>query len=73
MSGVDRPLTGIRVLDLVRGPLATTTRYLAELGASVTRLDDETPADRLEDLAANLGKQRADVLDEANARNRLLS
>ncbi|WP_184720003.1 CoA transferase [Caulobacter sp.] len=65
MSGVDRPLTGIRVLDLVRGPLATTTRYLAELGASVTRLDDETPADRLEDLAANLGKQSADVLDEA--------
>lgn len=64
MSGVDRPLSGIRVVDLVRGPLAVTTRYLAELGASVTRLDDGAAADPLDDLVANVGKARVAALPE---------
>lgn len=51
----DRPLHGIKVADLVRGPLAPITRYLAELGAEVSRLVEPT-GDRLEDLAANIGK-----------------
>ncbi|WP_421738057.1 CoA transferase [Caulobacter sp.] len=66
----DRPLRGIKVADLVRGPLAPITRYLAELGAEVTRLVDPS-GDPLEDLAANIGKARAPdgaqaVLDAAD-------
>lgn len=52
---IDRPLRGIKVADLVRGPLAPITRYLAELGAEVTRLV-EPSEESLEDLAANIGK-----------------
>ena len=62
MTGVDRPLAGIKIVDLVRGPLAATTRYLAELGASVTRLDDAPVEDALGDLAANIGKQSLKAL-----------
>ncbi|ENZ83987.1 MULTISPECIES: CoA transferase [Caulobacter] len=64
MSGVDRPLSGIRIIDLVRGPLAATTRYLAELGASVTRLDDGETEPSLDDLTANIGKARAASLTD---------
>lgn len=64
MSGVDRPLAGIRVVDLVRGPLAVITRYLAELGASVTRLDDDAAADPQDDLVANVGKARVAALPD---------
>lgn len=64
MSGVDRPLSGIRIVDLVRGPLAATTRYLAELGASVTRLDDGETEPSLDDLIANIGKARAASLTD---------
>jgi crotonobetainyl-CoA:carnitine CoA-transferase CaiB-like acyl-CoA transferase len=64
VSGVDRPLSGIRIVDLVRGPLAATTRYLAELGASVTRLDDGAEVDRLDDLVANVGKARVATLSD---------
>jgi crotonobetainyl-CoA:carnitine CoA-transferase CaiB-like acyl-CoA transferase len=35
---IDRPLAGLRVVDVVSGPLAITTRYLAELGARVDRI-----------------------------------
>lgn len=51
----DRPLMGIVVVDAVRGPLAPITRYLAELGASVTRVVDPLPCD-VDDFAANIGK-----------------
>jgi crotonobetainyl-CoA:carnitine CoA-transferase CaiB-like acyl-CoA transferase len=64
MSGVDRPLSGVRVVDLVRGPLAVATRYLAELGASVTRLDDDAAADPLDALVANVGKGRVTALPD---------
>jgi crotonobetainyl-CoA:carnitine CoA-transferase CaiB-like acyl-CoA transferase len=55
---VDLPLTGITVVDMVRGPLASITRYLAELGARVERIDESHAADAYEDFAANAGKQR---------------
>jgi crotonobetainyl-CoA:carnitine CoA-transferase CaiB-like acyl-CoA transferase len=53
----DRPLSGIRIVDLVAGPLAPITRYLAELGAQVDRIESATPnpAD-LGWRAANAGK-----------------
>ncbi|MES2095643.1 MAG: CoA transferase [Pseudomonadota bacterium] len=57
MSEIDRPLAGIHVVDLVRGPLAPITRYLAELGAQVDRIDDVAPSpDDLTWMAANAGK-----------------
>jgi crotonobetainyl-CoA:carnitine CoA-transferase CaiB-like acyl-CoA transferase len=59
LSGsIDRPLGGLRVLDLVQGSLAPLTRYLAELGARVDRVDLEIEPDPEADLAANAGKQR---------------
>jgi crotonobetainyl-CoA:carnitine CoA-transferase CaiB-like acyl-CoA transferase len=61
---VDRPLAGIRVVDLVNGPLAAITRYLAELGASVTRVDDSRAEDVVDDLVANVGKRRAGALSD---------
>ena len=51
----DRPLAGIGVIDAVRGPLAPITRYLAELGATVTRVVNQVAGD-VDDLAANVGK-----------------
>ena len=53
---VDRPLTGVRVVDAVHGPLSITTRYLAELGAQVDRIADAAHGDSLADRIANLGK-----------------
>jgi crotonobetainyl-CoA:carnitine CoA-transferase CaiB-like acyl-CoA transferase len=63
-----RPLDGMRVLDLLDGPMGTIGRQLAELGAEVIRI--ESPggaADRrdgamaagvsLDFIAANLGKR----------------
>lgn len=64
MTGVDRPLAGIRVVDRVSGPLAAITRYLAELGASVVRVDDGPAQDMLQDLVANVGKSRVDGLSD---------
>ncbi|MFV0644285.1 MAG: CoA transferase [Sphingomonadaceae bacterium] len=52
----DTPLGGIRVVDAVRGAMAPVTRYLAELGAYVDRLDEESGGDTVESLAANHGK-----------------
>jgi len=40
---VDRPLAGVRVVDLVAGPMAPVTRYLAELGARVAMLPISPP------------------------------
>jgi crotonobetainyl-CoA:carnitine CoA-transferase CaiB-like acyl-CoA transferase len=53
---VDRPLAGVRVVDAVHGPLAITTRYLAELGAQVDRVVGLASHDALSDRIANLGK-----------------
>ena len=36
-----KPLAGVRVLDLVVGPMAAIGRQLAELGADVIRLEPE--------------------------------
>ncbi len=63
-----KPLDGLRVLDLVTGPMAAITRHFAELGADVIRLESEGgAADRcdgplvagisLSFVAANLGKR----------------
>lgn len=61
MTGtVDRPLSGIRVVDAVAGPLASATRYLAELGAQVDRIAPPL-SDPVADRAANLGKRIHDV------------
>lgn len=62
-SAMGRPLAGIQVVDLVRGPMEAITRYLAELGATVTRFD-EPAGDPLADLVANVGKRRLPVPDE---------
>lgn len=53
---VDRPLAGVRVLDAVRGPLAVSTRYLAELGAQVDRIVGGAAADALSDRVVHKGK-----------------
>lgn len=49
-----RPLEGLRVVDLIEGPLAPLTRYLAELGARVDRF--LPPTGDGADIAANAGK-----------------
>jgi crotonobetainyl-CoA:carnitine CoA-transferase CaiB-like acyl-CoA transferase len=58
---VRRPLAGMKIIDLVTGPLAPATRYLADLGASVTHiaLEDYDPQTRegLKLFAAHTGKQ----------------
>jgi crotonobetainyl-CoA:carnitine CoA-transferase CaiB-like acyl-CoA transferase len=60
----DRPLAGLRVIDLVDGPLAPITRYLAELGARVDRYVPS--AGTAKDLVANVGKVlRAEQVDAA--------
>ena len=55
---VDLPICGIRIVDVVRGPLAAATRYLAELGAQVDRLvESDALGDSLSDFAWNVGKR----------------
>lgn len=65
-----RPLTGLRVLDAVAGPMAAVGRLLGELGADVIRLEPPGgAADRragftiaemsLRFVAGNLGKRNA--------------
>lgn len=69
-----RPLTGVRVLDMLVGPMAAATRQLVDLGADVIRLEPPGGAeDRtagscaagigLAFAADNLGK-RATTLDQ---------
>ncbi|MDE2436647.1 MAG: CoA transferase, partial [Sphingomonadales bacterium] len=57
-----RPLAGLGIVDLVTGPLAPATRYLADLGATVTHVatttyDPSTP-DGLKLIAAHAGKEQ---------------
>lgn len=52
---IDRPLSGLRVIDLIDGPLAPLTRYLAELGAQVDRYVAATGT--TSDVLANAGKR----------------
>ncbi|MCW2866699.1 MAG: putative acyl-CoA transferase/carnitine dehydratase [Marmoricola sp.] len=70
---LDRPLEGVRVVDLMTGPMAATGRLLAEWGADVVRVEprggspDRRSGVRVGDVsldfvAANLGK-RAVALD----------
>lgn len=72
MSSVDRPLAGCRVVDLVSGPLAPITRYLAELGAQVDRIDTGEVADQAEDVAANAGKTRRTFSVDSDAAQTLM-
>lgn len=77
-ASVDRPLAGVRIVDLVRGPLAPLTRYFAELGAQVDRIESTAGNyDDLADVVAHAGKHRrvgalgeawvVDVIDSAHA------
>lgn len=71
----DRPLAGVRVVDLVRAPLAPITRYLAELGAGVDRIAAEAARpDDVADFVANIGKRRhVGALDESWAEDLIAS
>ena len=60
----DRPLTGLRIVDAVVGPLAPITRILAELGATVHRIVPDA-ADPIDALAANRGKLAGSSAAEA--------
>jgi len=65
-----KPLSGVRVIDMMSGPMATIARHFAELGADVVRIE---PAGGLDDrrggaivddvsidfVAANFGKRAA--------------
>jgi crotonobetainyl-CoA:carnitine CoA-transferase CaiB-like acyl-CoA transferase len=75
-AGADLPLTGVRVVDLLTGPLAAIGRHLVEWGADVIRVEPRGgAADRtsgrsvagvsLGFVAANLGK-RAITADRAD-------
>ncbi|MDK2759451.1 MAG: CoA transferase [Blastomonas fulva] len=66
----ERPLTGVRVLELVTGPMAAISRTYVELGADVIRLEPSRGADdrssglcvkgiSLEFATTNLGKRSA--------------
>lgn len=73
-DGTARPLCGIRVVDVVHGPLAATTRYLAELGARVDRIEPSgPPRDRFEDIAANNGKIRHHMALDGEAARALMA
>lgn len=39
----DPPLVGLHVIEIVSGPMRLVSRYLADLGAEVTRFDDARP------------------------------
>jgi len=78
----NRPLSGVRVLDLIHGPLAQIGRQLAELGAEVIRVEPRCGAyDRrlrprvngvsLAFISANLGKHSLalDLAEAADARH----
>ena len=66
----ERPLAGLRVLDLATGPMAAIARHYAELGADVIRVEPAGGSDdrraghlvsgtSIEFVAANLGKRAA--------------
>lgn len=47
----------MRILEDVQGPMSATTRYLAELGADVVRIDGERHTRDLDWIAHNRGKR----------------
>lgn len=72
-EAIDRPLSGLRVVDLVASPLAGIARTLRELGAEVIRLEvggrgacpAHDPRAELAYWTANLGK-RIESADQAS-------
>lgn len=73
---VELPLAGIRVVDMVSGPLAVITRYLADLGATVDRIEpviSPDERDRFDDIADNAGKIRHAFAPDSEAAERLLA
>ncbi len=72
-TAVDRPLAGARGVDAIRGSLATTTSYLAELGARVDCIIPEGSGEALPERIANLGKVRWDSDCQAPERDLLLA
>lgn len=52
----DRPLSGIRIVESVQGPLAMIGRHLADLGAAVDRFASQADASA-EAVVANAGKR----------------
>jgi crotonobetainyl-CoA:carnitine CoA-transferase CaiB-like acyl-CoA transferase len=64
----NRPLSGIRIVEGVHGPLAMIGRYLADLGAEVDRFAADSD-DSAEGRAANAGKRvRGADLDDPAAK-----
>ncbi len=61
-----KPLSGIRVVDAVSGPLAPITRYLAELGALVVRVVASDAVGEIDDLVANVGKRVLSLADASD-------
>ncbi len=47
----------MRILENVRGPMTATTRYLAELGADVVRIDTPSDPREIDWIANNRGKR----------------
>lgn len=63
----NRPLSGIRIVESVEGPLAIIGRYLADLGATVDRFARDAD-DSAEAIVANAGKRlHADNADSSAA------
>ena len=64
------PLAGVYIVDAVTGPMASITRYLADLGARVERIVPREP-ESARDLVANAGKHPKEAataaLDGAHA------
>ncbi len=77
-EAIDRPLSGLVVVDLVASPLAGIARTLRELGAEVIRLElggrggcpQDQPRAELAYWTANLGK-RIEAIEEADLPARL--
>lgn len=70
MANPRRPLAGVVIVDAVAGPLGPATRYLAELGANVIRVETAKTGKStlaiLKDAAANNGKS-VQAIDFGNA------
>ncbi|WP_421839532.1 CoA transferase [Novosphingobium sp.] len=77
-EAIDRPLSGLVVVDLVASPLAGIARTMRELGAEVIRLElggrggcpQDQPRAELAYWTANLGK-RIEAIEEADLPARL--
>lgn len=74
MNRLRRPLEGITICELLDGPLAPATRYLAELGARVVHFTTEAvtaldTADHVAAFARNYGKEWR-IVDPLDANDR---